>query len=145
MTGASLGGSSRPMSEPLPDESETEIEAEPEDRDASSLFGEIGSLIEDGRTYAQAEVAYQKTRFSFVLGHAKWALVFGGIAAVLAVMSLFAMVFGLILSLAPILTPIGATVAVTFGMLILAAMLAAVAKMQIGKAKSAFDSKDKSE
>lgn len=126
------------MSEPLPDD----LDAEDEERGTSSLFQEIGSLIEDGKTYAQAEVAFQKTRFSFFAGHAKWGVMLGGIAAVLVVISLFAMVFGLILSLAPILTPIGATVAVTLATLILAGLLAAVAKMQFGKAKSAFESKD---
>lgn len=126
------------MSEPLPDD----IDADEEDRGKSSLFTEIGSLIEDGKTYAQAEVAYQKTRFSFFAGHAKWGVMLAGIAAVLVVISLFAMVFGLILSLAPILTPIGATAAVTLASLILAGLLAAVAKMQFAKAKSAFESRE---
>lgn len=140
-----MDGSPRPMSA-LPDEPEMDDEAVRDSDDggerSSSLFSEIGSLIEDGKTYAEAELAFQKTRASYVVSHAKWAAIFGGIAAVLVVMAIFAMVFGLILSLAPILTPIGATVAVTLAMLIVAALLATVAKLQLRKAKSAFGTEE---
>src|SRR5690606_5989889 len=41
-----------------------------------SLIEDVEALIEDGRTYLEAEIAYQKTRAAFVADRAKAALIF---------------------------------------------------------------------
>ena len=38
---------------------------------ARALFGDLEALIDDGRTYIDAELSYQKTRISFVSGRLK--------------------------------------------------------------------------
>lgn len=107
-----------------------------------TLIGSVKSLIEDGKTYAEAELAFQKTRLSYVVAHAKIAAILLGIAAVLVVFALFALVFGTLVALMPLLTPMGATIAVTFSLLIVAAVLGVAAKAQFKSLMQAFESRD---
>ena len=116
-----------------------------------SLLEDVGTLVEEGRNYVEAELAFQKTRFSYVLSHAKWAVLFLGTAAVLGLLALFALTFGLLLALSPIITPMGATIAVTFSLLLSAVALTRFAKWQLQSMMKGFgaggdgkaDSKDK--
>jgi uncharacterized membrane protein YqjE len=87
-----------------------------------SLLDEVGSLVEDGRTYAEAELAFQKSRLVYVADHAKWAAIFGGLAAVLVALAVVALVIGALLALTPQLTAWGAA-AVVFAVLAVAAFL----------------------
>lgn len=103
-----------------------------------SLLGDVGALVEDGKTYAEAELAFQKSRLIFATGHAKWAAIFGGLAAVLVVLALVALVIGALLALMPVLGPWGAT-GVVFGVLVVVAgILLALAKVRIGHLVGAF-------
>lgn len=89
---------------------------------AGSLLDEVESLVEDGRTYAEAELAFQKSRLAFVAEHAKWAAIFGGLAAVLVVLAVVGLVIGALLALTPQLTAWGAA-GVVFAVLVVAAFL----------------------
>lgn len=109
---------------------------------AASLVEDLSALIEDGQTYVAAELAYQKTRLSFVTaqGKAGALLLLGALAMVH--LALIALVVGLVFALSPVLGPFGATAAVTLGLLLIAALLAAAGGKRMRAVSSAFD-KDK--
>jgi uncharacterized membrane protein YqjE len=87
-----------------------------------SLLDEVESLVEDGRTYAEAELAFQKSRLAYVAEHAKWAAIFGGLAAVLVVLAVVGLVIGALLALTPELTAWGAA-GVVFAVLVVVAFI----------------------
>lgn len=87
-----------------------------------SLLDDIEALIDDGRTYLNAELSYQKTRASFVSDRLKKTIVFGGGAALLGFLALIGLTVGLIIALTPLLTGWGAT-AVVVGLLLLGTFL----------------------
>lgn len=87
-----------------------------------SLRDDVEALIDDGKTYLETELVYQKTRAAFVAERAKDAVLFGAIAAALAVLALIGLTVGLIIALTPLLTAWGAS-AVVVALLLLAAWL----------------------
>ena len=110
--------------DPLPeelqkDDDETGAEDSASDR---SLVDDIGALIEDGQTYVEAELAYQKTRAALIADRGKRGAVFGLVAFAFLNSALIALVVGLVLTLAPAITPLGATATVV-GLLLLGAAL----------------------
>jgi hypothetical protein len=103
-----------------------------------SLIDNVEALVEDGRTYAEAELAFQKSRLTYVAGRAKSAAIYGGLAAVLVVLAVVVLVVGALISLIPVVGPVGAT-AIVFGALaICAAILLALAKARVGDLVQAF-------
>lgn len=113
-----------PPSEGGSDSPDTVAPTSDGERDERSLYDDVEALIDDGRTYLEAEIAYQKTRAAFVADKAKSALVFGAIAAAFAVLALIGLTVGLILALTPWLTAWGAS-ALVVGLLVVGALLAA--------------------
>jgi len=91
-----------------------------------SLVEDLEALIDDGRTYLEAEVAYQKTRVAFIADGAKEAIVFVAISSAFAVLTLIGLTVGLIIALSPLLTPWGAS-GLVVGLLILCTVLSALA------------------
>jgi hypothetical protein len=89
---------------------------------ARSLIEDIEALIDDGRTYLDAEVAFQKTRVAFISDRLKKTIAYAAVAAVLALLAAIGLVVGLILSLTPLITAWGAT-AVVVGLLLLGAFV----------------------
>ncbi len=104
----------------------------------TSLFSDIATLIEDGRTYAEAEVAFQKTRAALAGEKAKAGALFGLVALVLLVMAVIALVLGVLIGLMPILTPWGATAVTVIGTLMAAALLGLLAKRKFKAAMAVF-------
>jgi hypothetical protein len=103
-----------------------------------SLIEDVEALVEDGKTYAQAELAYQKSRLAFAVDHAKWAAIMGVLAVVLVILAIVALVVGALIALIPPLGPWGAT-GVVFGVLAVgAAVLVALAKAHISSLTRAF-------
>lgn len=109
-----------------------------EEPPVDSLVDDLSALIEDGQTYFAAELAYQKTRLSFASaqGKAGIGLLFGALAFVH--LGLIALVVGLVIALAPILTPLGATATVTVVLLLFAVLMALAARKRIGAIARAF-------
>ena len=97
-----------------------------------SLTEEIAGLIADGKTYAEAEIAYQKARIAFAADRGKSAALLGVFALGLVHLALIALVVGAVIALAPLVTPIGATLIVA-GVLLGAAVIALV--MMQGKTR----------
>lgn len=107
-------------------------EASTEDDDAAalrSLREDVEALIEDGRTYLETELVYQKTRAAFVADRAKSALVFGAIGALLGFLALIGLTVGLIIALTPHLTAWGAS-ALVVALLLVGAGLAVRSAMK---------------
>lgn len=103
-----------------------------------SLLDDVGSLVEDGKTYAEAELAYQKSRLVFAGEHAKRAAILGGLAIVLVVLALVALVIGALLALVPVLGPWGATGVVVAVLAVSAGILLGLARMHGSKLIGAF-------
>lgn len=105
-----------------PDPADPLLEAEDE-RELRSLREDVEALIEDGRTYLETELVYQKSRAAFVADRAKGALIYGAIAALLGFLALIGLTVGLIIALTPYLTAWGAS-ALVVALLLLFAWLA---------------------
>ena len=93
------------------------------EQDLRSLRDDVEALIEDGRTYLETELVYQKTRAAFVADRAKGAVIFGAVAILLAFLALIGLTVGLIFALAPLLTAWGASTLVV-GLLVVGALIA---------------------
>jgi len=93
------------------------------EQDLRSLREDVEALIDDGKTYLEAELIYQKTRAAFVADRAKGAVIYGAMAAAFGVLALIGLTVGLIIALTPLLTAWGAS-ALVVGLLLIAAFLA---------------------
>ena len=88
-----------------------------------SLFDDVEAMIDDAKLYFDAELTFQKTRAAFMVDALKRTLVFGIVGAFFGMLATIGLAIGLIIALAPILTPWGAT-AVVVGLLLVLAFLA---------------------
>ena len=113
--------SGRPQASPAPETPDDACEAE--EPDVRSLAADVEALIDDGKTYLEAELVYQKTRAAFVADRAKAAFIFGALAALFGFLALVGLTVGLIIALTPSLTAWGASALVVL-LLIVAAILA---------------------
>lgn len=104
-----------------------------------SLVDDVRGLIDDGRTYAEAEFAFQKTRLSFAAEKGRKAAFLGLMALGFLHLALIALVVGAVIALSPLLTPIGATLAVTVVLLVVAIIFVLVARRRVNEAAAAFD------
>ncbi|WP_086618448.1 phage holin family protein [Erythrobacter tepidarius] len=102
----------------------------PDQADAlAALREEIAVLIEDARTYAEAEARFQKTRATLAGKSAGRALVMLVLALVLLHIALIALAVGAVIALAPLITVWGA-IAMVVGV-----MLAGVAGLVLSARK----------
>ena len=95
----------------------------------AALREEIDVLVEDARTYAEAEVQFQKTRAALAGKTAGHALVMLVLALVLLHIALIALAVGAVIALAPLVTIWGA-IAIVVGV-----MLAGVAWLVLSARK----------
>lgn len=117
--------------EPLPEDGA----GDPGDR---SLLEDVEAAIEDGKTYLEAELTYQRTRAAFAADRFKDAALFAAIGMSLALLALVALTVGLVFALVPILTAWGAAAAVTLAWLALAALFLRMATARWRRLMSAF-------
>jgi uncharacterized membrane protein YqjE len=96
--------------------------AQGEQHELRSLREDVEALIEDGKTYLEAEVVYQKTRAAFVADRAKGAVMYGAVAILLAFLALIGLTVGLIIALSPLITTWGAS-ALVVGLLAVGAFV----------------------
>ncbi len=109
-----------------------EIASSPSDA-GHSLTDDVIALLDDGKTYVEAEIAFQKTRAAFTFEKGKWGAAYLLGAFAFLHLALIALVVGLLIALSPILTPWGAT-AFVVALLVIGAIV-------FGKmAKTKFDS-----
>lgn len=106
-----------------------EHDATDEAAENRSLIDDVEVLIEDGKTYLEAELNFQKTRALFVGEQAKGVALYGLVGLVFAWMALIGLTIGLIFALTPALGGWGATgVVVVIWLIVAAVALAAAAK-----------------
>ena len=118
------------------------VEAAEETSPLHSLTDDVRALFEDGKTYAQAELAYQKSRGRFVADRAKSVAVFGIGALALVHLALIALVIGLIIALIPLVGPWLATGIVVLALLVGAAVLGFILKGKLADIGTAMSDGD---
>lgn len=120
-----------------PDMTDHTAGAGPDDPGITGLIGDVRRLIDDARTFAEAELAYQKSRASVTAAAAKSILLYGIVAAVLAVFGLGALTVGLLLALTPLVTAWGATAIVAGTLFLIAFICMKLAGARLKRTKSA--------
>ena len=95
----------------------------------------FSQLVDDGKRYARAEVELYKAKAQEKAEPIKWAAIFGGTAAVLALSAVTALLVGLILSLEPQVGPFGATLIVVIVTFAIAGLLGYLAYKQVAGQK----------
>lgn len=86
------------------------------------LMDEVAALIDDGKTYVEAELAYQKSRMSYAADRGKSAALLAFFALSFVHLALVGIVVGFIIALSPKLTALGAT-GVVVGVLLVGAAI----------------------
>lgn len=109
-----------------------------EPRSGSSLADDLVALLDDGKTYLEAEKAYQKSRAIYVAHKGKKGIVHALIAFALIHLALIGLVVGAVMALAPVLTTWGATALVTGVLLIAGAVLGRKALAHFQDAGNSF-------
>ena len=94
----------------------------PQDEDLS-LVEDVRLLIGEARTFAQAEVAYQKTRAAYVGAQNKAIAVLGLGAVVLVIFAVMALVLGAVIAVGTLIGPWLAMIVVPLAILIVAAIM----------------------
>jgi hypothetical protein len=132
-------GLTRPPEDSLNDPL-TPNEAEETAADANGftlLRDDVTALIEDARTYAEAEIAFQKTRAGLAGKAAGRALVLLVLAVVLLHIALIALAVGAVIALAPLVTIWGA-IAIVVGVLLIGVGLLVFGAIGKGKLLAAM-------
>lgn len=70
-----------------------------------SLIADLDALFSDGKTYLEAELAFQKSRVAFSGSRIKWAFIYGAAAFGFLHLALIAFVVGVVIALTPVLGP----------------------------------------
>ena len=96
-----------------------------------SLGDLVGQLSGEAREVARSQIALYKARALATVTRYKNAAILFSIAGVLALAGLIALLVGLILTLATMIGPGLATLAVTLGVVLLCAVLALVGKSRL--------------
>jgi hypothetical protein len=116
---------------------------EPDERDDAasgfSLTDDIMAMLEDGKTYLEAEKAYQKSRARFAVHHAKRGTVIGLAGFALIHAALVGLMVGLVMALAPHVTVWGAIAIVAGGFIVLGLLLARLALERFRKIGDSFE------
>ena len=107
-------------------------------QDTSSLVDDVSALFSDGKTYAKAEFAFQKSRASFVADRSKGVGVYAVGALIALHLALIALVVGLLLGLTAEVGPWLAMLIVVAIFAIIAGVLALKLKGRVGEIRTAF-------
>jgi hypothetical protein len=107
------------------------------DTSFSALRDDVTALVEDARNYAEAEIAFQKTRAGIAGKHGARALVMLVLALVLLHIALIALAVGAVIALAPLVTIWGA-IAIVVGVMLVGVALLVSSALKDGKMLSAM-------
>ena len=110
---------------------------EEENDGLTSLRDDLAMLVEDARTYAEAEIAFQKTRVSIAGKHGMRAIVLLVLALVLLHIALIALAVGAVIALAPLVTIWGA-IAIVVGVMLFGVALLVMGAQKDGKLLAAM-------
>ena len=104
-----------------------------------SLTDDVMALLEDGKTYAEAELQFQKSRASYIANRTKGAVGFGLAAFGMFHLALIAATVGVVFALIPLVGAWGATAIVTLLYLLGGVGLLMLVKGRIDDIRNAFD------
>lgn len=121
---------------PLP-APEPDPEGERDSAGLAALKDDLTHLVEDARTYAAAELAFQRTRAGLAGKKAGRALLLLVLALVLLNLALVALAVGAVIALAPLVTIWGA-IAIVVGALLVGVVLLVMGAAKEGKVLSAM-------
>jgi hypothetical protein len=123
----------------------TGVDPEGDDATTANSFTElrddVAALVEDARTYAEAEIAFQKTRAGLAAKAAGRAMVFLVLAVVLLHIALIALAVGAVIALAPLVTIWGA-IAIVVGVMLVGVALLVLSAISKGKLLAAMFAED---
>jgi hypothetical protein len=105
-------------------------------REDPSLAKDMRLIASQVRSFAEAELAFQKARGAYAGSAAKAIAALGVVAVTLLFFAAMAAVFGTVIALGPVLGLWGAMAAVTLGLLLLAAICAISAVLKAKRMKS---------
>ena len=83
---------------------------------------QVSVVIEDLRELVRAEIRYHRSRLDYTRHVFRWAFRYGAAAAFAFGGASIALVLGLVLTLSPLIGPLGATLVVTFSFAIIGAI-----------------------
>jgi hypothetical protein len=104
----------------------------------ASLVDDVVALFSDGKTYAEAELAFQKSRAGYTANRAKGAIAFGLAAFGVFHLALIAATVGLVIALVPLIGPWGATAVVTLALIVIGIVLLRMLKGRVDDIRTAF-------
>ncbi|MEC7819251.1 MAG: phage holin family protein [Pseudomonadota bacterium] len=126
--------SAREAAEVFEEQAEQDELAEPR----HSLTDDLFALLDDGKTYFEAELAFQKSRTSFVANRAKMAVAYGAAAFGILHLALIAVTVGIVIALAPLVGPWIATLIVGGVLIALGIVCVRMLKGKIDDIRAAF-------
>ena len=103
-----------------------------------SLNEDLHQLAQEARAYAEAELQFQKSRAAYAVSASKSVVIYAVVALVLVFFAVMALVVGLVIALAPLITAWGSTAVVTLALLGLAVFLFLRAKKRVGIMMNVF-------
>lgn len=117
------------------DTAETTLTGEAADRNARerSLIDDLRQLAQDGRTFAEAEFAYQRSRAAFAGQESKALVALGAGALFFVFFALMALTMGVLMGLAAEVGPWLATLIVVAILFVLALICAITAKTRASR------------
>ena len=125
----------------LPDEHDAP-EPEGEDAQPFSLTDDVLALIEDGKSYAEAELRFQKSRAGYIGNRTKGAIAFALGAFGVFHLALIAATVGIVIALAPVIGPWAATAVVTLALVVAGVVMLRLLKGRLDDIRDAFDDGD---
>lgn len=120
----------------LPDDLEPDLD---EARFDHSLMDDIDALVSDGKTYVEAEIAFQKSRAGFAANRVKWSFIYGAAAFGLIHLALIAFTVGAVLALVPTVGPWFATGIVVLALLVVASFFIVRLRGSLGEIRDVFE------
>lgn len=110
-------------------------EVVPEER---SLTDDIVALLDDGKTFVEAEVQYQKTRAAFAFDKGRTGAFYGVLAFALLHLALVALVVGAVIALTPMIGAWAATAVVVGALALIGILFALAAKRRFSRLTAAY-------
>jgi len=123
---AQVRQAARSQARPEPDREDLS----PEPHFEEGIVDDVSNLVDDGVSYAQAEIAFQKTRAALAGKSAGFAAGYLIVALIVFHIALLALAVGLVMALEPLVTIWGAIAIVVGILLLIAGWLALKAKRQ---------------
>lgn len=110
-----------------------------------SLGDDLTALVDDGKAYVEAELAFQKSRAAFVAHEIKAGAGFALVMLAFLHLALMGIVVGLIIALAPIFGAFGATAIMGGALLAMTGLFGWLAARRFRKISAAFENDDDSQ